>query len=449
MKIHSTLFALMVMSSVCMHADNLSVKIDLSDNPSCEEMNVNMCPVENYGTAASVTLQHADASLRVGEVMQSPSGMYYLYCYTPKYQTSIPVSLDAESVKSPIKVSVKDYVVTTSLSGPVNHALVDANTRFADRARTIGNGAADMTSDELRSSLVGFISDGEAVIAGESSLPAATQEFIRLWAYTLASDTYSMALHLRGRAGKEVTFNASDILPAPTDVLDTPMASGFPSVTGAVASTLPGKDLEEKLSALNELYSTQTIKDNVTSMLIRGFMSGFDYKNDFESGVARLQALTDKYSLPASYLESFRARRASVPGLPFPDGVRLFDREGKEVDFSTFRGKYVYVDLWASWCGPCCKEVPYLQQLEKDMEGSNVVFVSISCDSSTALWLKKMEQLGMHGNQLIDTTNELGSKLNVRGIPHFLIYDPEGNLHTYNAPRPSSSQILPLLRSLK
>ncbi len=184
-------------------------------------------------------------------------------------------------------------------------------------------------------------------------------------------------------------------------------------------------------------------------MLVRGFMSGFDYKNDFESGVTRLQALTDKYSLPASYLESFRARRATVPGLPFPEGVKLLDRDGKVVDFSTFRGKYVYVDLWASWCGPCCKEVPYLQQLEKDMEGSNVVFVSISCDSSTAPWFKKMEQLGMHGNQLIDTTNELGNKLNVRGIPHFLIYDPEGNLHTYNAPRPSSSQILPLLRSLK
>ncbi len=44
---------------------------------------------------------------------------------------------------------------------------------------------------------------------------------------------------------------------------------------------------------------------------------------------------------------------------------------------------------------------------------------------------------------------DLNRKLNIRGIPHFLIYDPQGNLHTYNAPRPSSSQILPLLRSLK
>ena len=96
----------MVMSSACMHADNLSVKIDLSDNPLCGEMNVNMRPVEDYSAAASVTLQKAYASLRVGEIVESPSGLYYLYCYTPKYQTSIPVSLDVESVKSPDRKSV-------------------------------------------------------------------------------------------------------------------------------------------------------------------------------------------------------------------------------------------------------------------------------------------------------------------------------------------------------
>ena len=146
--------------------------------------------------------------------------------------------------------------------------------------------------------------------------------------------------------------------------------------------------------------------------------------------------------------ERYERMEQTEKGRLAPD-FTLTTPEGMEVTLSKVAGKVKILDFWASWCGPCCKEVPYLQQLEKDMEGSNVVFVSISCDSSTAPWLKKMEQLGMHGNQLIDTTNELGNKLNVRGIPHFLIYDPEGNLHTYNAPRPSSSQILPLLRALK
>ena len=107
-----------------------------------------------------------------------------------------------------------------------------------------------------------------------------------------------------------------------------------------------------------------------------------------------------------------------------------------------FKGKYVYVDLWASWCVPCCKQVPYLQALEKELQNKNVVFVSISTDSSEAPWKKKMEQLDMHGNQWLNPDGKLCDKLNVSGIPHFLIYDKEGNLHTYDAQRPSSGDVL-------
>ena len=437
---------LLLLSSISSTAGNLSVTFDLSGNPGNEEMNINLRPAEDYSTAASVTLTPS-GTLRTGDIPVYPSGLYYLYCYTPQFQTSIPVSLDAESFKTPVKVSVNDYIVSTSLTGPVNSALVDANSRFTKRSRLLGNKSVEMTDDELRDNLRGFSTDADAVISA-ANLPASAQEFIRLWAYTLASDSYSMALYMRSRADKQVTFSVSDILPSPESTLDSPMAAGFPSAMSAVISTLPGKTLEERLEALHSGYRTQAIKDNVTPMLIESFLSKFDYKNDFESGEARLQALTEKYSLPAKYLAGFRARRATVPGLPFPSGITLLDRDGNIVDFSAFRGKYVYVDLWASWCGPCCKEVPHLQKLEQELRDSGIEFVSISCDSSTEPWLKKMEQLSMHGNQLIDTTGELNRRLNVRGIPHFLIYDPQGNLHTYKAPRPSSSQILPLLRSL-
>lgn len=440
---------LLLLSGISSTAGNLSVTFDLSGNPGSEDINITLRPAEDYNPASSVTLARSGTQ-RTGEIPASPSGLYYLYCYTPQYQTSIPVSLDASSFTAPVKVNVDagDFVVSTSLVGPVNSALADANSRFVSRSRLIGNKSVEMTGDELRGNLRGFSADADAVISA-AKLPAPAQEFIRLWAYTLASDSYSMALYMRSRADKQVTFSVSDILPPPAAILDTPMAAGFPSAMGAVVSTLPGKSLEERLESLHSGYRTQAIKDNVTPMLIESFLSSFDYKNDFESGEARLAALTDRYSLPAKYLAGFRARRATVPGLPFPSGITLLDRDGNTVDFSSFRGKYVYVDLWASWCGPCCKEVPFLQKLEKELSDSNVIFVSISCDSSTAPWLKKMQQLSMHGNQLIDTTGDLNRKLNIRGIPHFLIYDPQGNLHTYNAPRPSSSQILPLLRSLK
>ena len=83
------------------------------------------------------------------------------------------------------------------------------------------------------------------------------------------------------------------------------------------------------------------------------------------------------------------------------------------------------------------------------MEGSNVEFVSISIDSTKAPWLKKAEQLKLHGNQLWNSDENLPKRLNVRGIPHFMIYGPDGTLHTYKATRPSDPATKELLQSLK
>ena len=53
----------------------------------------------------------------------------------------------------------------------------------------------------------------------------------------------------------------------------------------------------------------------------------------------------------------------------------LTDLQGKKVDFAKYRGKYVFIDLWASWCIPCIKEIPHLKQLEKDLQNKDVGFL--------------------------------------------------------------------------
>jgi thiol-disulfide isomerase/thioredoxin len=96
------------------------------------------------------------------------------------------------------------------------------------------------------------------------------------------------------------------------------------------------------------------------------------------------------------------------------------------------------------------KEVPALQQLEKELKNDKVVFVSISIDSTEEPWKKKMEEKNMHGNQLWNPDNSLGQALNVKGIPFFVIYDPEGKLYMHGAPRPSQGLgIVKLLEGLK
>ena len=84
------------------------------------------------------------------------------------------------------------------------------------------------------------------------------------------------------------------------------------------------------------------------------------------------------------------------------------------------------------------------------MKNDKVVFLSISIDAKEDAWKKKMQEKNMHGNQLWDPTNSLGQALNVKGIPFFAIYDPEGKLYMHGAPRPSPGPgLVMLLEGLK
>ena len=71
---------------------------------------------------------------------------------------------------------------------------------------------------------------------------------------------------------------------------------------------------------------------------------------------------------------------SEAPDFKYPD------IEGNIYSLKDFKGKYVYIDVWATWCGPCCKEIPSLKKLEKKMEKKKIVFVSLSCDKDVAVW---------------------------------------------------------------
>ena len=176
----------------------------------------------------------------------------------------------------------------------------------------------------------------------------------------------------------------------------------------------------------------------VATAIMKDFIFNYNYSADFDSGLALVKKATEKYGFPSIFVDEFMKRKSTVVGSPFPEGVTLVDAEGKVVDMSQFKGKYVYIDLWASWCGPCCKEVPYLKKLEKELKNKDVVFVSVSSDTNEQAWKSKMKELDMHGHQYLDKDNTLCDALNVKGIPFFVIYDKAGNLYTYGAMRPSS-----------
>jgi thiol-disulfide isomerase/thioredoxin len=83
--------------------------------------------------------------------------------------------------------------------------------------------------------------------------------------------------------------------------------------------------------------------------------------------------------------------------------LRLTDVSGRVVELSAFKNKYVVIDFWASWCGPCLANVPYLNKLIKSYGGDSIGFVSISVDSDLKKWEKAIMDYKIEGVQLCDS----------------------------------------------
>ena len=165
------------------------------------------------------------------------------------------------------------------------------------------------------------------------------------------------------------------------------------------------------------------------------------YKNS-NPNAENLQKVTERYS----------KLKPLLPGNPSPN----FDYEnhkGGTTKLADLKGKYVYVDVWATWCGPCIREIPSLKQVEKDYHGKNIVFVSLSIDEAKDhdKWKAMVTEKELGGIQLMadkDWKSQFVEDYGILGIPRFILIDPQGNIVSADAPRPSEAKLRTMLDKL-
>lgn len=127
---------------------------------------------------------------------------------------------------------------------------------------------------------------------------------------------------------------------------------------------------------------------------------------------------------------------------------------GGTTSLDDLKGKYVYVDVWATWCGPCKAEIPSLKEVEKKYHDKNIVFVSMSVDKKNDYdkWRKMIVDEKLSGTQLFapnDWNSDFVTNYSILGIPRFILIDPAGNIVNPNAPRPSSEDLITLFNELE
>lgn len=141
-----------------------------------------------------------------------------------------------------------------------------------------------------------------------------------------------------------------------------------------------------------------------------------------------------------------KIRQASklLPGKEAID-FAITNVKGEEKRLSDFRGKVIYIDLWATWCGPCIHESPYFEKLAKQYEGKEVVFLPISTDTTVKPWLKYLEAHKKDLVQYHSNDEALVTDWAILYIPRFILIDKDFKIVNAYAPRPSEKEIVTLI----
>jgi Thiol-disulfide isomerase and thioredoxins len=157
---------------------------------------------------------------------------------------------------------------------------------------------------------------------------------------------------------------------------------------------------------------------------------------------AKLASLTDE-EFKRGLSKRIEKISKLVQGTSVAD-MQLVDTKGKKVKLSDFKGKVIYIDFWATWCGPCKQELPHYSKLIEKFKGNkDIVFISISMDDTKEKWLSFIAKDATPSIQLYPVDkNALMKQWQISGIPRFVLIGKDFSIADALADRPSSKEII-------
>lgn len=289
--------------------------------------------------------------------------------------------------------------------------------------------------------------------------------------------TPTIAILLLDHSGKDLTSQNTkkDIIRffiapgkadlAAKDSINNAQIAGLPVITDYNEYLAITKPTEEKLNALNTVFAT--LSDNEKNKQVSVFQAKYeaflserrraigDFIVSKPNSYVSLYVLNSDLAIEdmdINLVENVSAKLsddlkkdnlAKTIGFKLDlakrtaIGVMAPDFEEKTIEqidikLSTFKGQYVLVDFWASWCGPCRQENPNVLRAYETFKDKNFTVLGVSIDEKPDAWAKAVKADGLVWTQLLDRTNKIAELYGINAIPKNFLVDPNGKIIAKN-----------------
>lgn len=223
-----------------------------------------------------------------------------------------------------------------------------------------------------------------------------------------------------------------------TNVIDQKQAAIYQAMGDSTLTDDQKLAKQKEYSQLEEAYS-QAIKEgvqkNITNPVGVFLFKQTFYNNSTEENAALLEQIPANFQNDETIVkvkEQTEKQKKTAVGTKFID-FEMQTPEGKTVKLSDYagKGKVVLVDFWASWCGPCRREMPNLVEAYAQYKGKNFEIVGVSLDQDAAAWKESIKKLNMTWPQMSDLKfwqSEGAQLYAVNSIPHTVLIDGDGTI---------------------